>query len=429
VTGVLLELRRGPGRWMALPLLVLGALIARDAAARWSVGQWSTAVTSVSTAVLLMGPLAAAVGAYAGGRCSRRRTGHLERLAARDPAQAGLSELAALLIWASAAYAGVVLSIFVPTALQATWSGPNLPRTLAAGLGLLLETVLGYLAGRLLPYRGTPVAMAALVYLGSGLLPTFGRGRSVELLSPVNLTLYDFFGQSNVWVSVGQIAFYLGLGGLLAMAWARWVGRSRAWHLPLAGATVLAALGAGVVLSQPSNGLAPTPVPQWQCRGADPQICLHPALRAGRPQVEEAVQPVTDRLRGTPFALRRLEHRQRGLGSIPSPGAVSFALDDLRPGSVRLITQDVAANAYRFAETCFAPGITEENSHAAQLLGAWTAGNLRLFAPADPAEPAGPAEARALAWVRSASTADVHALLARSAAPIRACRLVMKDFR
>lgn len=423
MTGILLELRRGPGRWLAVPLALLGVVAAENALPSGT-AIWSLAVSALSNSVQLMGPVAAAAAAFAGARSRRRGTETLELLADRSPSAAGVSELVAVAAWVLVAYVATVAVVFTQTALSATWSGPDLARTTVTGVGLLLQVALGYVVGRLVPRRLTPLAVAIFFYVLTIYGSTARSGYRWSLLLPVNLNIYDFFTRVNQAVTVGQLLWYSGAAVVVVTGWA--LRRRESTHLmlgSLAAGAVAAVCGAAVILAQDGRALQPGFVVNWQCEGQAPQLCLHPAVRAARPALAAQIDPIAARLAGTPFALSRVEQRPRGPGSIPSPGAVAFGLDDTRPESVRLAGQDVAVNAFGFQDNCFTDNGPKDGYFLAQLLASWALGDVSSFIPGTPAETA------AQKWLASRSDGERRAWLTKKASVIRSCDLTASDFR
>ncbi len=428
MTGLALELRRGPGKLLVIPLALVGVLVIRQAIPPGP-AVWPAVVSALALGMVAMGPVAGGVAALAGTRSHRRRTDTLELLATRGPAAAGLAELGALLVWVSGAFVLVLGATYLPAAATATWSGPDGLRSLTTGVGLLLEVVIGYVLGRLVPSRLTPAVVALVFY---GLVGYIDASRTLfrwSLLLPVNLQFADEFSILNRTAFIGQLVWYLGLGLLVAAGWA--VGRqSRSAVAGAALAVGAATTVAGLVVLLPQNGRATFPAAPavWDCAGSAPEVCLHPAFASAAPAVTAAVTPVAGRLAGTPFAIRRAEHRPRGIGSIPSPGAVAFALDDTAPGSIRLVSQELAVNALGDQESCFTDTGLASGYDLAQLVAAWVAGDPSLYQPT-PDSPSTTADHAAQRWFAGLHQTRRRAWLTRNEQAIRACTLRPSAFR
>lgn len=133
--------------------------------------------------------------------------------------------------------------------------------------------------------------------------------------------------------------------------------------------------------------------------------------------------PIASRLAGTPFQLRRVEQRPRGLGSAPSRGAVSFALDDGRPQSVRVAVQDVVVGSLGSANSCIRPDGTPRSGYpfvrvvAASIIGDPTLDGANS-----------PETVRAVAWLRTRTDEQRRSWLTRKATRIKTCSLTAADF-
>ena len=423
MTGLWLELRRGLGRWLVVPLAIAGILYGRQVV---PVGPpvWPVIVSALAYSVVLTGPVAAGVAGLAGTRSRRRHTEAMEQLSVRSPDAAGLAELGALLIWVLAAFAGVLGALYIPAALGATWSGPDGLRTVTTALGLLLYVVIGFVVGRLVPSRLTPAVVALVLFAAAVVLDGGSSVRRWSLLLPVNQGFSDEFSRLNTAAFGGQLVWYVGLGLLLVAGWAvHHTGRGRPVVVSLTAGVVTAVVGAAILVPQDGHYLTAGDYAVWTCRGTSPQICLHPALASALPAVTPALLPVVHRLAGTPFAIHRAEQRPRGVGSAPSPGAVGFGLDDTRPGSFALAGRELAVNALGDQDSCFAVDGASDGYELAQLVGAWAAGDAALYTPTTPA--AGPART----WFLGLDEASRRDWLTRHRTAIQTCTLDYSAFR
>lgn len=423
MTGLALELRRGPGKWLSLPLVALGVFFARQYIPS-GLTIWPLVVSALSSAMFLMGPVGGGVAAFAGTRSHRRNTNAMEVLASRGAAAAGLVELGALLAWTLAAFTVVVAAVYLPAAASATWSGPDALRTIAAGLGLQVEVVVGYIFGRLVPRRLTPLVVALLLYWVVAVNNALRSGFAWSLFLPVNQQIYDQFDQLNHAAAAGQLLWYVGIGGLVTVGWVlRRQGATTAGLTALAATTLVTAAGVAVLIPQHGHSNLPGVHVSWDCQGSSPQICLHPSLKDSRPAVTAALTPVTRRLADTPFAVRRAEQRPRGLGSVPTPGAVAFALDNDSPGAVRLAGEELAVNSLVNPDACFADAAQATGSDLAQLVAAWAAGDPGLYAPTQPGD------ATAQKWFMRLTDEQRRSWLADNQQNIRHCTLTPTEFR
>lgn len=411
MTGLLLELRRGLGKWLILPVIVLG-VFASVTAIPPGPAVWPLVVTALSLSVQLTGPLVAGVAAIAGTRARRRNILRMEQLAVRHPAQPAVAELGALLLWVFLAMAITTAIVYIRASLTATWSGPDALRTATTVVGELLAVTVGFLAGRAVPRRITPPVVTFALYAVSANLLL-----DLRLFSPVNTQEYDQFVRLNHAVPLGQLLWYAGLAASLLCAWAVFRLRSAAWTASLIGSVGAAAVGAAILIPQHGESNEPGVVMAWNCSGSAPQICIHPSLISGRPEVENAVRPVADHLRGTVFALTRVEQRTRGLGSTPTPGAVGFALDNFSRGALAGVTQDLAVHAITAPDACFNRDDAQPAYALQQLVAAWAAGDPNLFVPGSSQQ------SRDRSWFDSLSVAQRRSWLAQHESQLRSCSL------
>jgi len=191
---------------------------------------------------------------------------------------------------------------------------------------------------------------------------------------------------------------------------------------PSRGLTLLALVGAGVLVAQDGRGNRPGVFVTWTCSGHTPQLCLHPALRSVRPALDAQLVPVAARLAGTPFELRRVEQRPRGLGS--APGAVAFALDDGRPQSVRQAVQGVVIRRLGVEESCYRPqdGSLRPGYPYAAIVAASVLGTpgLAIYET--------PTQGRAAVRLHTLSTEQERSWLTQKEGKIRSCELRATDF-
>lgn len=419
-----IELRRGVGPWAFLPLTAFG-LVAAQGYLEGGRGIWPVSASAVGLSAQLVGPLLAGAAAYAGGRARRRGTDAMELLSARSASASAAAELGALQVWLLAAFAVIVAAVYVPTALGATWSGPPLTRTAAAWLGLVLIAAAGYTAGRIVGRRFTPLAVAVATY-GVVVFGYSSAGYRYGLFSPADLNLYDQFRGPSLAASIGQLAWYSGAAAAVFAAWASVRTRSRAALGAAVAAAVLAAAGAATLAARDGQAYADARTDVWDCTAGPPQICIHPALRRATETLTPQVIAIGRRLEGTPFALSRVEQRPRGVGGAPSAGAVAFALDDLRPASIRGAAQDVAVNSLRLTpDTCYgSDGALKAGAALNQIVTTWLlTGGVDAFTPADAGEDA------AKQWFAAQRDERRRAWLAEHGADLPACDLVASDFR
>ncbi|MFF5568718.1 hypothetical protein ACFY7Z_11520 [Streptomyces sp. NPDC012623] len=210
----------------------------------------------------------------------------------------------------------------------------------AGAAGLLCHLVLGYLAGRLLPYRLLPplvaVALYAIDMLGSG-----RYGRPDHLLFPV---LIDEPGVFDTWqpgLYERQSLWLLGVAALLALTALALAGPTLTLYV--AGAAALAVTVTGAVATTSLGGryfARSSPAFTYSCQTRDITVCVHPAFAGALPDLTRTFAPVARLLAGTLASFDRLEQRPRGVGGAPSPGARAIHLDDLAPGRTAATRQE-----------------------------------------------------------------------------------------
>ncbi|MFF9865986.1 hypothetical protein ACF1G0_11255 [Streptomyces sp. NPDC013953] len=315
------ELRRGIGPWSgaAVAVTVLVALYGK--APGWQ-GRWSDATDMLHTAAgLLAGPLAAAAGCWQGGRERRRSTGELLASAPRGRLARTLVAAAPAALWPAA---GLLLAVAV--CLGATWpyagggrpfvSVPAADAVAVAALGTL-----GFVAGRLVPWRLTPPLVAAATYVGLG-LPSY-TASPARWLSPAadRSTVW----QEPLWWFAPAMTVWT--GGLALAALLAYGARRRALALvPLAAACAVAV--PVLRLDGSAGPWRPDPdAARLVCDDGRPRVCLSAVDRALLPEASRALAGLNARLRGVPGAPARWvsgPHEPRP-GEAPLPDPVAAA--------------------------------------------------------------------------------------------------------
>jgi hypothetical protein len=331
MTALRIEMRRSLALWF-MPALVLVGVIAAWRALWPGVDIWRNASQSVVASVELLGPAMAGVAAWCAGRDRRRGTDYLDDLAARPAGTAVLVHLAAIIVCSVIAYAVVLIAVFARTLPGARWGGPMWLWIFAGCLGLVVQAVAGFIIGRWLPFRFVPPLVAIACYVGQIYL--INGGGATTFLAAINLQQQDVLFDTNQTLLAAQALWYAGLAAVIILLW---LAASRRLRRPaglaaLAAATVAAGAGGSLVLSQHGHFIVGPTAFTYDCGGTSPQVCLQPAFGAGIGELDTTIKPVAARLAGTPWAIHRIEQRDRGIGSTPSPGAVPLFLDDFRAG-------------------------------------------------------------------------------------------------
>jgi len=418
VVGYQLELLRGLGAWCTPLLVAVGLYVAYTQLDDGAV--WSYVTGAVTTGALLMGPLAAGVAAFTGSRSARRGVAAGELLGARHVLSAPGAALAAVLTWTMTAYAVVVAVLFIPCAVQANWGGPSWLWVGSAGLGIAASVCVGFAAGRLLPWRFTPVVVAVGAFLIDAFVET-GSGWTVSL-SPAAERLLLPFDDVRRGLLGGQALWYAGLivAALGAVAVAARA-RRRETSAIVVTAVILLGTGATVVHAE-GPAFASYPPLRWVCTGNAPQVCVHPAFAHALGMVQARADGVADRLAGTPFAITRVEQHPRGARWEPTPGAVSFGLDSLHPDALQQAMLEMAAGAMGYPDSCYTRQTSNLTLDLTLIVVSWAAGY--------PQRPDAAFAVQRSAYDRFAalSAADHKAWLTAHATAIRDCALAPADF-
>lgn len=271
MTPIRVELRRGPGLW-SLPVLVgVGVFMSRAQLETNMV--WAYATGAVTSAPMLMAPLAVGVAAWAGGRSQRRGVRHAWLLAGRDPAQAPLVEAGVLVACASGAYAVVAAVTLFATAPAAAWGGPFWWWLGSAGVGLAAAVAVAYAVGVLLPSRLTPFAAALITYpAATWNLGQYGTGYA---LFPFTVELILPFSTPHTPTMQGQMLWFTGVGVLALALVAVKVRSSARVVIPSVGAALaLAVGGAAIVIGENGRYVDMNRHIVWTCSGSSPQVCV-----------------------------------------------------------------------------------------------------------------------------------------------------------
>jgi hypothetical protein len=342
---MLLEMRRGAGFTLLVGLAGLGSLMTVMAAVSADRElPWSTSgpgiVAWLNTTGLLLGPLAAAVGAWVGGR--ERRLGVEEVLAAvsRSRWQRDLTGFATLSVTVTGGLLLVGAAVTATVRPAISYSGGRWPLSaLLVALGCVTCLALGFSIGRLMPHRWTAPVVTIVVYLLSG-IPTYLDG-GVAHLSPVsNLPAGD--GQRVRFTIAALAAVWL--IGLTTAVLLAGIGRRRAWALLPAALAVLAAVP---LVSLPVRWNGNSYTATWTERdphamsrvcSLDSTVCLNAVHASLLPAVTELVRPILAELpAGTVAAERGLEHPAErpavNPGELPIPfleGRTALFTTDLR---------------------------------------------------------------------------------------------------
>lgn len=420
MTPARIELRRGPGLWTLPVLVAIGVFMSRAQLSTDTV--WSYATGAVTSAPVLMAPLAVGVAAWAGGRSQRRGARHAWILAGRDPVQAPLVEVGVLVACATVAYTIVAAATLLPTVTAATWGSPFWWWLASAGVGFAAAVSVAYGVGVLLPGRFTPFVTAIVIYLATTW--NLGQYGTWYALFPFTIELIPPFSAPHTPTMRGQLLWFSGLGLLaLALIAAKVRSSARVVVAAFGASLALAVSGAAIVVGENGRYVDVNRHITWTCSGDSPQVCIHPAYATSLTPISQRAEVISQRLASTPFSISRVEQRPRGVGGTPTTGAIAYALDAPTTDHYDHAGLDIAIAALG-AGACNRGPQSDPAAHAmAQLLVAWAVGDERLFTPHDPAHQ------RAKTQFLNLPLTGQQQWLSLNANAVRTCSLSVQSFR
>ncbi|UGY93607.1 hypothetical protein [Streptomyces gobiensis] len=304
------ELRRGLGPLSGLLIAAVLCAGMLDKAGSWQ-GQWGeTSIMLRLAAMLLAGPVAVAAGCWQGGRERRRGTGDLLAALPGSRLRRTLAAAAPTMVWPVVGYLLAAVVTALMTWPYASAGGPFLSLLAADAVALAALGLLGFVAGRLMPWRAAAPLLALCTYLA--LFRLAYDASDLAVLSPVQDHYYRW-DQPVWWFGPAAMAW---TGGLAAAALLAYAARRRATALvPLA----IAAAGA-VLLVQTGDGLwrpdpaAAAPV----CDDGTPRICVSRVHGKKLPGIAAGMADLRAKLRNVPGAPVRFVSGPHALG----PGEV-----------------------------------------------------------------------------------------------------------
>ncbi|MCW2946782.1 MAG: hypothetical protein JWR24_3499 [Actinoallomurus sp.] len=349
------------------PFLAVPALALLGAVAAWhallpGVAYWDDAVAALFTSVRLLGPASAALAAWVALR--EHRLDYLRGLSARSPSLGPLLDLLVLGVVTLSAYTVVAAVVAVKTLIRVQAGHPQVMGLLAGALTLLVYTVIGYLAGRVVPRLLTVPAAAAVTYLWGVARP----GTWTYLLPPPDVEHIRPFAGLRTELLTGQALWSLGLGTLLVTGYLSALTRRARLAVPLVAATALIAGTTLWIHGQQRAPLTPRAF-EYACRQWPLTVCVHPALRTALPSLEAALTPLATRLSGTPGRFTRVEYRPDNDFPRPGHGVVYIHLRDLSPGYEHRAEQEIEISLLD-ARTCGDPRHAAGARYSA-LVSAW----------------------------------------------------------
>ncbi|MES4904842.1 MULTISPECIES: hypothetical protein [unclassified Streptomyces] len=409
------ELRRGIGLPAGAAVLAALLLAMYNKSDAWLVG-WPDTTNMLRTAGLLVGaPLAAAAACWQGGRERRRGTEELLATAARPHLRRTLLAAAPAILWPVAGYlltAAVCLSV---TWQYASYGSPYVSLIAADATAIAAIAALGFLAGRLVPWRLAPPVVALIVY-GAELYidiqdsPVAWLSPGKEHINSWDRPVWWFGPASMVWMAG------LAAAGLLAYATRR---RARA----LALAPLAAAATAAVLLVQTGEGVwRPDPASTaLVCDDGAPRVCVTRAHSRMLPDASAALAGLTAKLRTVPNAPTRIVEALDDSEVRRTDAALSSLEYYFRRN--RIVDPEMfAANAALGATAPSCPGVSDEDRYndLSEAVAEWLAPMPR---PEPPIGQDAPGFTRDLERLKAMPDRERTRWLGSYFAAVRSCRL------
>ncbi|WP_346174920.1 hypothetical protein [Streptomyces cuspidosporus] len=297
---LLTELRRGAGLPAGAATLAVLLFTMYTKADDWLSG-WTETANMLRVAGLVLGaPLAAAVACWQGGRERRRRTEELLATVARPPLRQALLAAAPAVVWPVAGYLLTAVVCLAWTWQYAGGDGPHLSLIVADATGIGSLAALGFVVGRVVPWRLAPPVVALVMYNVELLLSNQESG--VSWLSPGKEHV-STWGRPVWWFGPVSMVWTAGLAAAALLAYAA---RRRARALALA--PLAAAATAAVLLAQTGDGLwRPDPANEaLVCDEGTPRVCATRVHSRMLPDASRALAGLTAKLRDVPNAPARI---------------------------------------------------------------------------------------------------------------------------
>jgi hypothetical protein len=329
---------------------------------------WPYVAVALRDTLVLVGPLAVGLSAWAASKERRRGVEELLATTPRPPFARDLARWGAATALICGGYALGAAVLMLRTYLGGAWGSPVVWPVLVSLLALATHSALGYAVGFHVPSRFTAPVVAIIMYWGQGFVGYFLLDSAVRYLSPLGDGDHSVFFGVLPRIPLPQSLWFTGLAGAAIATVALRRDRSSwvSWGALCASATV-AALGATMLLATPPQvGSAQrqeayvryTPV----CAEGRTTVCVHPAYGGMLPEAAAAMERVTKPLIGLPGLPTRAEQRDylsdplpEGTLPIllPTPTTVgqdqAVAEEELTAGIALGLVQDTSSS--RFVES------------------------------------------------------------------------------
>ncbi|MBF8189717.1 hypothetical protein ITP53_29090 [Nonomuraea sp. K274] len=307
--------------------VTVAVLLAVGLVAAWNVlipgvDAWENIVAAVIGSLRLTGPVAAAFAAWVALR--KRKALRGRSLTTWRALKAPL----AIMVVVLGSFGATVLVLAVKTVLTDQAGRLSLSGLGMGMAGLALYSVIGWLAGWVLPRAFTP-PLAGLGCYGAFSWLADDRGWA-DKLAPGTGEPYDLFQGLSGAPFFDQTIWLLGVTTALLLGWAALVTR-QALVLACALLAVLAAgMGVSRVLAQPKPAAAKET--DYSCHDWPITVCVHPGMRAGLTELGAAFTQIASRLAGTPAAFTHVEQRPLEEELKPANGLAPIHVPDLSAG-------------------------------------------------------------------------------------------------
>ena len=334
ITGRMLkiEARRSLGLWLFPPVAFLVWFTTRETlpAGIWL---WPDTSFSIQQTLVLAGPLAAGMAAWAATRERRLGTEELLATTSQPTAVRLLVAWASSMVWIALGYLAAVAILFASAYLGGVYGIPTVWPVILGLFALVADSAIGFAAGQYVPSRFTAPLIAIALYWVQGVTIAYSVS-SLRYLSPV-VDLYHsvFYGVvPNIFVA--QSLWLLGLA-IVALVFAVRRGERRSvvpW-IALAAGLAATATGAVVLLGTPSQvtatqlreaRIAYEPV----CDDGDLRVCVHPSYRQMLPEASATIRGVTGPLAGVDGGPERAEQTPYDGTGLTPDGTLTFYVYD-----------------------------------------------------------------------------------------------------
>ncbi|MEU5611292.1 hypothetical protein AB0H03_21560 [Streptomyces sparsogenes] len=354
---LLVELRRGAGLPAGAATLAVLLFAMYTKTDDWLTG-WTETTNMLRVAGLVLGaPLAAAVACWQGGRERRRRTEELLATVARPPLRQALLAAAPAVVWPVVGYLVTAVVCLAWTWQYAGGGGPHLSLIVADATGIGSLAVLGFVVGRVVPWRLAPPVVALVMYNVELLLSNQESG--ISWLSPGKEHISSW-GRPVWWFGPVSMVWTAGLAAAALLAYAV---RRRARALALA--PLAAAVTAAVLLAQTGDGLwRPDPASAaLVCDEGTPRVCATRVHSRMLPDASRALAGLTAKLRGIPNAPARIVEAPVDTQARRADAALTGW--DMYFRRNRIAEPEMfAANAALAATTPYCPGVSDADRYS-----------------------------------------------------------------